>query len=361
MAGSMMIMAGGTGGHVFPALAVAKVMQQRGWDVFWLGREDGFEARVVPQAGIAMEWIEIQGMRGKGLLKKILMPVQLIRAIFQSMKIISRRQPDVVLGMGGFAAGPGGLASKLMGRPLVIHEQNTIPGMTNEWLSRIAAKVFEAFPGSFAAKRHAVCSGNPVRAEVFSVPAMADKLQNYAARKPRLLIIGGSLGAQALNELMPQALQILAQQNIAIDVKHQAGKDKIDAAQLAYQHCGVNAEVVTFISDMQQAYSWADLVVCRSGALTVSELAAAGMPSLLVPFPFAVDDHQTKNGQFLVDAGAAVLFQQKDLDAGKLAEVMRELFADKDKLQLMADNARSLAQPHSAEMIADACEEVAVC
>jgi UDP-N-acetylglucosamine--N-acetylmuramyl-(pentapeptide) pyrophosphoryl-undecaprenol N-acetylglucosamine transferase len=361
MAGSMMIMAGGTGGHVFPALAVANVMRERGWDIFWLGRRESFEARVVPEAGIAMEWIDIQGLRGKGLLTKLLMPLQLFRAVLQSISVIRRRKPDVVLGMGGFAAGPGGLAAKLTGRPLVIHEQNTIPGMTNQWLSRFAVRVFEAFPNSFAADRGAQCSGNPVRPEMFMVKSITEKLSDYTGRNPRLLIIGGSLGAQAFNELLPAAIKQLNDKSINPEVRHQAGRDKIDAAREAYSRMNVDAEVVPFIDDMQAAYSWADLVVCRSGALTVSELAAAGTPSLLIPFPFAVDDHQTGNGNFLVNAGAAVLFQQKDLNAGKLAEELEVLFADSGRLQAMGEAAKKLSQPIAASIIADACEEVCLC
>lgn len=361
MAGSMMIMAGGTGGHVFPALAVANVMRERGWDIFWLGRRESFEARVVPEAGIAMEWIDIQGLRGKGLLTKLLMPLQLLRAVLQSISVIRRRKPDVVLGMGGFAAGPGGLAAKLTGRPLVIHEQNTIPGMTNQWLSRFAVRVFEAFPQSFAPNRRAQCSGNPVRPEMFAVKSMLEKLGDYAARSPRLLIIGGSLGAQAFNELVPAAIKQLHEKGISPEVRHQAGRDKIEAAHAAYKRMNVDAGVVPFINDMQAAYNWADLVVCRSGALTVSELAAAGVPSLLIPFPYAVDDHQTGNGMFLVNAGAAVLFQQKDLDAQKLAAELEALFADADRLQKMGEAAKGLAQPHAASLIADACEEVCTC
>ena len=355
-----MVMAGGTGGHVFPALDVAMEMRSRGWQVFWIGRPEGFEGRLLPQYNIELEAIEIQGVRGKGLIKKILMPVNLLLAVWQSVKIIQRRKPDVVLGMGGFASGPGGLAAWLMRKPLVIQEQNTIPGMTNSWLARIAARVFEAFPGSFASTKNVRHSGNPVRPQLFKTTPADKRILMPEGRNPHLLVLGGSLGAQALNELIPQAIGMIEAEKRP-EIIHQSGADKIAAAGKAYQDAGVAANVVSFIDDMYEAYSWADLMICRSGALTVSELTAVGVGSILVPFPYAVDDHQTKNAAYLVNAGAAELYQQKDLTAQLLASRIAALLSDKAKLTAMANAAKSLAMPESVNLIADACEEVALC
>ncbi|MGD2117483.1 MAG: undecaprenyldiphospho-muramoylpentapeptide beta-N-acetylglucosaminyltransferase [Chromatiales bacterium] len=359
MAGRMMVMAGGTGGHVFPALAVATEMQQRGWEVFWLGTRNSFEARVIPQQGIAMEWVSIQGMRGKGLLRKLLMPLQLLRAMFQAASVIRNRKPDVVLGMGGFVSGPGGLVARLLGRPLVIQEQNTVPGMTNQWLAKIAKRVFEAFPGSFAAERGAVVSGNPVRAEICALAEPQQRLAQHTG-PVRLLVLGGSLGAQALNELLPAALAKFTAGSERPQVRHQAGRDKAAQTEKSYAQHGVSAEVTEFIEDMAAAYAWADLVVCRSGALTVSELTAAGVASLLVPYPHAVDDHQTKNAAFLVQQQAALLMPQAELTADSLAAQLQQLLQDKPRLLAMAQAARSLAVVDSSRIIADACEEVAL-
>lgn len=357
MAGRIMIMAGGTGGHVFPALAVAAELKQRGWDVFWLGTHDSFEARVVPQHDIEMEWIDIKGVRGKRLLQKLLFPFSLMHAMYQAARVIMRRKPVVVLGMGGFVAGPGGLVSRLLGRPLVIQEQNTIPGMTNRWLAKFAKVVFEAFPGSFDRQVKTRVSGNPVRREMFAAGSPEERL---AGRDDEihLLVLGGSLGAKALNEILPQAIALLPAQLRPV-IRHQAGRNKVSAARLAYQNAGVKAQVSDFVDDMVEAYTWADLVVCRSGALTVSELTAVGAASLLVPFPHAVDDHQTHNGRFLVDAGAAVMMQQYEMTAAVLAEVLQGLMADRDRLKAMALAAHALARPEATSLIADACEELA--
>lgn len=356
MAGRVMIMAGGTGGHVFPALAVAGELQQRGWQLCWLGTRDSFEARQVPAHGIDMEWIDIQGMRGKGVMQKLLTPLRLLRAMWQAAAAIRRQRSDVVLGMGGFVAGPGGLVARLLGRPLVIQEQNTVPGMTNRYLARLASRVFEAFPGSFPQPVGAIESGNPVRPAMFALPAPAQRYQSRQA-EINLLVLGGSLGAQALNETLPAALSQLDSE-LRPRVRHQAGRNKDEQTRQQYASAGVSAEVTAFIDDMAAAYAWADLVVCRSGALTVSELAAVGVASLLVPYPHAVDDHQTRNAQFLVDAGAALLRQQRELDAQTLAGLLQTLLTDRSRLQQMAEAAHTLARPDAARQIADACEEV---
>ena len=354
-----MVMAGGTGGHVFPALAVADELRNRGWSVFWLGTRDSFESRVVPEHGIDIEWIDIKGFRGKGLVSKLMMPLRLLHAMFQAMKVIRRRKPCVVLGMGGFVSGPGGLTSRLMGKPLVIQEQNFIPGMTNRWLSKFSSRVFEAFPGSFEKKAKADFSGNPVRKALFDVPAPEDRIVKND-RAVHLLVLGGSLGARALNDIVPAALKLLPT-DTQLEVKHQAGKNKLQPTLESYAGLQLESEVTEFINDMSAAYSWADLIICRSGALTVTELTAAGVGSILVPFPYAVDDHQTKNGEFLVDKQAALMFQESGLTAEQLAEVLGELLNDHDRLLSMAQAARSLAKPDATEMIATACEEVAIC
>ena len=356
MAGRVMVMAGGTGGHVFPALAVASELRNRGHEVFWLGTPDSFEARTVPGYDIEMQFIDIRGFRGKGLLQKLLMPLRLMHAMWQAFRVIRFKQPGLVIGMGGFASGPGGLVARLMNKPLLIQEQNTIPGMTNRWLAKMASRVFEAFPGSFDKSVNAVVSGNPVRSELLGLPEPGKRICAHEDR-PHLLVMGGSLGAQALNETLPAAMALLDENERPL-IRHQAGRNKAEVTADAYQAAGVKAEVIEFIDDMAAAYKWADLIVCRSGALTVSELTAVGVASILVPFPHAVDDHQTHNASFLVDAGAAELMQQKSLTPQRLAEKLNKLLSDNAKLKTMAQAARQLAQPESAKVIANACEEL---
>jgi UDP-N-acetylglucosamine--N-acetylmuramyl-(pentapeptide) pyrophosphoryl-undecaprenol N-acetylglucosamine transferase len=350
-------MAGGTGGHVFPALAVAEVLRARGAEVFWIGTRAGMEARLVPAQGFDMEWVGIQGVRGKGVKALAAAPVKLAAAVRAAAGILRRRGARVVLGMGGFVAGPGGLAAKLQGQRLVIHEQNSVPGLTNQWLARVADRVFEAFPGSFPAARRAVDSGNPVRATIAALPAPAERLGGRSGR-PRLLVVGGSLGAKALNETLPPALASLPA-DARPHVRHQAGEKTLDIARAAYAEAGVEAEVTPFIDDMAAAYAWADLVVCRAGALTVSEIAAVGVAAVFVPFPYAVDDHQVGNARWLSDAGAARLIIQSDLTPAMLAEHLRELLADPDQRLAMAEAGRAKARLDAAERIADACLELA--
>jgi len=355
MGARVMIMAGGTGGHVFPALAVAEDLRARGMDVFWLGTRNSFEARVVPQSGFPMEWIDVQGLRGTGLGRWLVAPFKLGMAMLQALMVLIRRRPSVVLGMGGFVSGPGGVMACLMRVPLVIHEQNAIPGMTNQLLARIATRVLEAFPGSFGAERQAQLMGNPVRAEIAALPSPAERMASREGPL-RLLVLGGSLGAQILNETVPEALASMEPASRPL-VRHQAGRDKDEATLAAYMSVGVEANVQPFVTDMAEAYEWADLVVCRSGALTVSELAAAGMAAVLVPFPYAVDDHQTANAAFLCDAGAARLLPQSELNGESLAGCLNELLSDRAQLQHMAEQARALAQPESTQRVADICEE----
>ncbi|MFD2111662.1 undecaprenyldiphospho-muramoylpentapeptide beta-N-acetylglucosaminyltransferase [Thiorhodococcus fuscus] len=347
------VMAGGTGGHVFPALAVAETLRAQGARVFWIGTHCGMESRLVPDHGFEMEWVGIEGVRGKSLGQMLRAPFRLTRALLQARRILKRREADLVLGMGGFVSGPGGLAARALGLPLVIHEQNFVPGMTNQWLARVANRVFEAFPGSFAAGRRAIATGNPVRQSILDLP---EPRARFAGREgaPRLLILGGSLGAKALNETVPLAVAGLPA-GMRPEIRHQAGERTLETAREAYRSAGVAADVVPFIRDMAEAYAWADLVVCRSGALTVSELAAAGVPSVLVPYPFAVDDHQVGNARYLVDSGAARLIIQRDLTAAGLTVQLAELLGDRSMLLGMAEKARGLAQPEAAERIAATC------
>lgn len=348
-----LIMAGGTGGHVFPALAVAQALRAQGHRVTWMGTREGLEAKLIPPTGIPVEWIVMHGLRGKGVLRVLSAPLRVLRATWQALRSIRRLQPDVILGMGGYAAGPGGLAGWLLRCPLVIHEQNAAAGMTNQALSLLARRRLQAFPGAIA---KAEVVGNPVRPEFVALPAPT---QRYAARRGalRLLVLGGSLGAKALNERLPQAIARLPVSKRP-EIWHQGGRT-VEVAEAAYRDAAVTARIEPFIDDVAQAYAWADLVVCRAGAMTVAELAAAGCPALLVPFPYAVDDHQTRNGQYLVAAGAAELIQERDLDVETLARRLEALLADRSALQAMAERARAAAQPESLKRIVDVCLEVA--
>jgi len=355
MAARVTIMAGGTGGHVFPALAVARELRDRGWQVSWLGTPDSFESRVVPTQGFELDTIAAFRLRGQGLGSVLLAPFRLLRAMGQARTVLRRRRPQVVLGMGGFVTGPGGLVSRLMRLPLVIHEQNAVPGLTNRWLARIASRVLEAFPGSFPPGVHAEATGNPVRKEILALEAPCEI---ESGRRLRLLIVGGSLGALALNERVPVALGLLPSDERPL-VRHQAGRGKVAVAEAAYADAGVEAQVSEFLDEMADAYRWADLVICRAGALTVSELMAAGMPAILVPYPYAVDDHQTVNGRYLTQAGAAVLIDQAELTPELLAEQRRALLADRGELSRMASAAYAMARRKATERVADCCEELA--
>ena len=353
----VMIMAGGTGGHVFPALAVARRIRELGAEVFWLGTRKGLEARLVPEYGFAMEWIPVEGLRGSGVARLLKAPFKLSLALFLALRIVRRRRPSVALGMGGFAAGPGGLMARLLGVPLVVHEQNKVPGLTNQWLARMAVQVFEAFPGSFALERAARACGNPVRREIAQLPPPAERFARRSGPL-RILVLGGSQGAQVLNETVPAALARM-QGSSRPRVRHQAGARSQERAQAVYGEQGVEAEVVPFIADMAEAYGWADLVIGRAGALTLSELAAAGVGAVLVPFPHAVDDHQTKNAGWLVDAGAAVLLPQPELSPERLVTILQPFAAQRHRALVLAEAARGLAMTEAAETVARGCLEVA--
>jgi UDP-N-acetylglucosamine--N-acetylmuramyl-(pentapeptide) pyrophosphoryl-undecaprenol N-acetylglucosamine transferase len=349
---TVLIMAGGTGGHVFPALAVAKVLEARSCRVVWLGTRRGIEARLVPAAGIDMEWVRVAGLRGKGAVSWLQAPLRLAQALGDSLRAVRRTRPDVVLGLGGFVSGPGGLAARLLGRPLVIHEQNAVAGFTNRVLAHLARTVAEAFPGAFGSSLGAIAIGNPVRREIEAVGAAPSAVQHV----PRhLLVFGGSQGAAAINRVVPAALALLPP-DARPTVLHQTGRDRRDAVAAAYAALGVDADVREFIDDMAEAYRWADLAVTRSGALTVAELAAVGMPALLVPFPAAVDDHQTANARFLTRNGAALLLPEVSLTPELLAaELARLLGPDATALAAMAIGARRAAVPGAAEALADLC------
>lgn len=345
---NVLIMAGGTGGHVFPALAVAARLREQGHAVTWMGAPDSFESKRVPEAGFAIEFVRVSGLRGKGVMKLFAAPLLLLRALLDAFAVLSKVQPQVVLGMGGFAAGPGGLAAWMSRTPLVIHEQNAAAGLTNRLLARIATVVLQAFPNTFAGKAQTV--GNPVRAGFAELPAPAARLTHEG--RARVLVVGGSQGARALNEIVPQALALMPQAQRP-QLRHQAGRT-LDVAQAAYAKTDAEASVEAFITDMPAAYAAADLVICRSGASTIAELSAAGCASVLVPFPFAVDDHQTANARYLADAGAALLIQERELTPQRLADELQTLLADRAALVRMSDAARSKAWTRSTDDIVTA-------
>nr|WP_067298769.1 undecaprenyldiphospho-muramoylpentapeptide beta-N-acetylglucosaminyltransferase [Marinobacterium profundum] len=350
----VLVMAGGTGGHVFPALATARELQREGVQVEWLGTRRGIESDLVPAAGIELHYIDVAGLRGKGRLSLALAPLRLARALWQAWCLLRRYQPDLVLGMGGFAAGPGGLAARLQGRPLVIHEQNATAGMTNRILSRMATRVLEAFGGAFGAGRDVTLTGNPVRGAILELAPPEERMQGRTGPL-RLLVVGGSLGARAINDLLPKVLASLAPEQRPL-VRHQTGRKLLDETQALYRDCGVEAEVVPFIDRMDEAYGWADLVLCRAGALTVSELSIAGVAAVLVPFPFAVDDHQTGNAAYLAGPGAARLIQQRDLDESALKALLEEL-GSRETLLGMAKIARAQGRPEASRDVARICLE----
>jgi len=351
-----LIMAGGTGGHVFPALALARELRARSWRVVWLGTRRGLEARLVPPENFELEWLSVSGLRGKGLLVWLRAPLLLSRALLQALSVVRRRRPTLVVGLGGFVAGPGGVAAWLLRRPLLIHEQNAIAGFTNRCLARLARRVLTAFPGSFPLKLGAQVIGNPVRAEIAALPAPP---QRFASRSPviRLLVLGGSQGATRLNAIVPLALARVGS-SFGFEVRHQTGARWLEAAQHSYAAAAIDARLQPFIDDMAEAYGWADLVICRAGALTISELTAAGVGAILVPFPAATDDHQTRNADFLVGEGAAIMIDERALSAEGLADQLVSLCSGRGRLIEMAERARALARPRAAQALADACADL---
>lgn len=353
MTGTVMITTGGTGGHVFPGLAVAARLIARGWRVFWLGTHEGMEAKLVPQHGLDFEAIQFASVRGKGLIRLLLAPYALLYAFWQSVRIIRRRGPDVVLGLGGFASFPGALMGVACTKPLVIHDANAVAGLANRVLAYGADRILLGFPGALRGRHAAKAEwvGNPVRDEIAALPAPEERFRGRSGRL-RILVLGGSLGALALNERLPGALALLPAASRPI-VTHQAGEKHIDALRSAYSAAGVDAECVAFITDMARRYAEADLVICRSGGLTVAELAVAGVGAVLVPLPSAIADEQTQNARFLAAAGGAVLIPQAELTAERLAEFLGSL--SRERLLELAIAARSVGRPDAAERVADAC------
>jgi len=351
--GPVLIMAGGTGGHVFPALAVANVLRARGIVVVWLGVPGSMESRLVPAQGFAIEWVRVAGLRGKGALTWVLAPLRIANAVAQAMGVLRRVRPSAVLGAGGYVSGPGGIAAWLMRIPLLIHEQNAIAGLTNRWLARLATQVLEAFPGSFGPQVRARTIGNPVRE---NIAALEPPAQRFAGRESRvrLLVFGGSQGAQRLNVVLPQALARLSPVNRP-QVIHQSGERGLEQTRAAYVQSQVEAEVLPFIEDMAKAYAWADLAVCRAGAMTVTELQVVGLGAIFVPFPLATDDHQTKNAAVMVDAGAARILQERYLTPESLSHIIAELVADRARLLRLAEAARNSRITDAAARLADLC------
>jgi UDP-N-acetylglucosamine--N-acetylmuramyl-(pentapeptide) pyrophosphoryl-undecaprenol N-acetylglucosamine transferase len=351
----VLIMAGGTGGHIYPGLAVAGVLKKRNIPVRWLGAEAGMEVTAVPQAGIELDLVDIAGLRGKGAMRWVRMPFMLLRAVWQARRLLKANRPACAISFGGYAAAPGGIAAWTRGIPLLVHEQNCIPGLTNRVLARLARTVLQGFPGTFPARATVISSGNPVRPEV---AALAEPRERLAGRSGplRLLVTGGSQGASILNQVVPAALNLLPA-SIALEVRHQGGAKRVAEAHRAYGEAGIQAEIEPFITDMAAAYGWADLVICRAGALTVAELAAAGVAAILVPFAHAVDDHQTRNAEYLAAGGAALILPQAALDPAALAAVLGSLLSSREKLLEMAVSARQLALPDAAEKVAAACTE----
>ncbi|MEE4216259.1 MAG: UDP-N-acetylglucosamine--N-acetylmuramyl-(pentapeptide) pyrophosphoryl-undecaprenol N-acetylglucosamine transferase [Xanthomonadales bacterium] len=384
----VLIMAGGTGGHIYPGLAVADSLRAAGIPVRWLGARGGMECDKVPGADIELDVVDISGLRGKGVASWLTMPLKLLRAVYQAFRVLGEHRPCCAISFGGYAAGPGGLAARLRGIPLVVHEQNRVPGMTNRSLARFASKVLQAFPGSWEEKQQAITVGNPVRRAVVELDAPEKRLAGRQG-PVRILLTGGSQGALALNRLLPGALGLLAGSH-EFEVRHQAGPRWVEETRAAYAAAGIPcgsgfsreaeradgarsvipegliaaeaaptrwAEVTDFIEDMASAYAWADVVVCRAGALTVSEIAAAGVAALFIPFPHAVDDHQTRNAEFLVESEAALLLQESHTDARKLANVLSPLVGDRARLASMAMRGRAVAVPDSADRVAALCRE----
>jgi len=349
----ILIMAGGTGGHVFPALAVADELRDQHIDVAWIGTNKGIETKLVPAAGFPLNFIKVQGLRGNGVAGWLMAPFKLVKAVMEALRVIKQYKPDVVLGLGGFASGPGGVAAKLMGKPLIIHEQNAIPGLTNRLLAIVATRVLEGFPNSFKTSQHALWVGNPVRESIEMLPEPQQRLVEHKGAV-HILVLGGSLGAKSLNSLLPQAFSSIKQ---TIEIKHQCGVKHSENCKKNYKNADVDAEVLAFIDDMAEVYSWADLVICRAGALTIAEISAAGIGSLLVPYPYAVDDHQTRNASALVEAGAASLLQEKDITVELLEQEVSRLVTDKAVLMTMARKARNLAKTGTAKKIASICLE----
>jgi UDP-N-acetylglucosamine--N-acetylmuramyl-(pentapeptide) pyrophosphoryl-undecaprenol N-acetylglucosamine transferase len=353
---NILIMAGGTGGHVYPALAVADKLKEKGFQLFWLGTSKGMESKVVPSHGYPLLKINVAGVRGNGLLRLLFTPFMLAIALFQALMIIIKVRPVVVLGMGGFASGPGGIAAWLMRVPLLIHEQNAIAGLTNRLLAPFAVSIMAAFPNAFKESEKLNITGNPVRKDIASLPEPEQRFANRDSNILKVLVLGGSLGAKKLNEVIPQALSALGDE-CQFEIKHQCGERHLADTEAVYKKYKLNVEVLPFINDMAQVYTWADIVICRAGALTIAELAATGIGSILIPFPYAVDDHQTENAKYLSNEGAAILIQEAQLNIENLKERLLKLCHAPEQLLEMAVKARSLSKPNATDDVARLCME----
>ena len=353
MSKKLLVVAGGTGGHIFPGIAVADFLKQQGWQVSWIGTPDRMEATVVPKHNIEIDFINVKGVRGNGIKRLIKAPFMVMNAIFQARKILKAQKPDVVLAMGGYVTGPTGIAAKSLGIPLVIHEQNAVAGMSNRWLAKFANKVLAAFPSAFA-KEQCEVVGNPVRASVANVTA------KQTTTPINVLVVGGSLGAQVLNETLPTVFSELSALT-TLNIWHQTGKNNEPNVTASYQQLGLteNSKVAEFIDDMDSAYQWADLVICRAGALTVSEIAAAGRMALFVPFPHAVDDHQTANAKYLVTEQAALIMQQSEFNQAAVVELLTPYLNAPEKISTMASKAKQLAILDATANVAKRCEQLA--
>ncbi|MFT6926304.1 MAG: UDP-N-acetylglucosamine--N-acetylmuramyl-(pentapeptide) pyrophosphoryl-undecaprenol N-acetylglucosamine transferase [Psychromonas sp.] len=349
---TLVVMAGGTGGHVFPGLAVADALKKQGWAVSWLGTADRMEAQLVPEHGYEIDFIDIAGIRGNGLKRLLMAPIRIIKSIWQARSVLKKRRVDLVLGMGGFASGPGGIAAWSMGIPVILHEQNATAGLTNRILSLFSKRVLMGFSGAFTSSK-AILVGNPVRQELIELPVKKISAENEALK---VLVVGGSLGAKVLNDLLPKVFSSFdaAQLNIT----HQSGKGHYQTLQKSYQELHVTANVQEFIADMASAYDWADLVICRAGALTVAELAVVGLPAIFVPLPHAADDHQTKNAQYLVDQEGAVLIAQKQLTEKKISDYLHLFLENRELLTAMSQKSKKVGIIDATERVASICNQL---
>lgn len=346
----VLIMAGGTGGHVYPGLAVANALRENGAEVHWLGTQFGIEAKLIPEKDFPIHYVNIMGIRGKGIKNALFAPYQLLRAILQSVKIIKAMQPTVILGMGGFVSGPGGIAAQLLGYPLIIHEQNAKPGTTNKWLAKVAKKVLQGFPNTFKPSNKIITTGNPVRTEMLHLSAPDARFTKFEKSQLNLLVLGGTLGATILNQTVPNALAELGDR-VNIQVRHQCGEKHLAETRKCYERRGINAEIFSFIREMDKAYLWADVVLCRAGALTIAELCAVGVGAILVPFPFAIDDHQTLNAEYMQKHQAAYLIKQCDFNVNRLADLLKTLYAAPENYVSMAKAAYRLRQPDATDHV----------
>ena len=353
----VMIMAGGTGGHIYPALAVAEYLQQRGIQIIWLGTSAGLEARVVPDNGYPLLTINISGVRGKGVFRWLFAPLAVCFALYQAMLMMMRYKPAVVLGMGGFVSAPGGIASRFLRIPLCIHEQNAVAGLTNRFLARFASITMQSFPDTFASK-NVYTTGNPVRKNILDIPLPQQRFRGRDSKWLRILVLGGSLGAMSLNKVVLEVLLSL-RSDAPFRIQHQTGKQHFSWVKEQYCSTGISVDVHAYLEDMAAAYSWADVVLCRAGATTIAELTAAGIAAILVPFPYAVDDHQTTNARYLSDNKAAILVADHALDRQTLVELLYDFYSDRERLLKMAIKARALANPQAAKQVGDICLEAA--